>query len=116
MTQIETPRGNGAAVPIELGEVLGRAAHADAVFGKPLEHDGCQVIPVARARLGFGGGRRLAGGRPGESGGGALKIDPAGFILVRGGDAQFRPIRTGLALPLALAAGFVVGRMVGRRR
>jgi uncharacterized spore protein YtfJ len=114
----ETVRGNGAtaAVPSQLGEIFGRAARADAVFGKPVEHDGCQVIPVARARLGFGGGRRLAGERPGEGGAGGLKIEPVGFILARGGDAEFRPIRTGMAVPLALAAGFVLGRIVGRRR
>ena len=43
-----------------LADKLGSSAHSTAVFGEPVERDGVTVIPVAKARWGFGGG----GGRP----------------------------------------------------
>ena len=39
-----------------LAETIGAAARASAVFGEPVEGQGVTVIPVARAKWGFGGG------------------------------------------------------------
>ena len=39
-----------------LSDRLGKGARAAAVFGEPVERDGVTVIPVAKARWGFGGG------------------------------------------------------------
>lgn len=51
-----------------LADRLGSSAHATAVFGGPIERDGVTVIPVAKARWGFGGGDGGPGGgrRPGR--------------------------------------------------
>jgi uncharacterized spore protein YtfJ len=73
-----------------LGDRLGRAARAAAVFGEPVERDGVTVIPVARARWGMGGG---SGKRPkGVGGGGGAVVSPMGFIEIRAGAARFKPI------------------------
>jgi uncharacterized spore protein YtfJ len=56
-----------------LAEKIGSSARAAAVFGETVERDGVTVIPVAKARWGFGGGDGGPGGgrRPGRGGRGA---------------------------------------------
>jgi uncharacterized spore protein YtfJ len=51
-----------------LAEKIGSSARATAVFGEAVERDGVTVIPVAKARWGFGGGDGGPGGgrRPGR--------------------------------------------------
>jgi hypothetical protein len=39
-----------------MAEKLGAVAQASTVFGEPVERDGITVIPVAKARWGFGSG------------------------------------------------------------
>jgi uncharacterized spore protein YtfJ len=48
-------------------EKLGAATKAATIFGDPVERDGVTVIPVAKARWGFGGG---VGNRKVEDGAG----------------------------------------------
>jgi uncharacterized spore protein YtfJ len=117
MADIGTDRA--VSIPGELGETFLRAARADTVFGAPVTEGGITVVPVARARWGVGGGsgrRSSQNGEPRESagGGGGMRVDPVGFVVLRGEDAEFRPIRAepkwGLLLGLA-ALGFVLGRM-----
>src|SRR5262245_38570153 len=67
-----------------IGQTVGERAHASTVFGEPVERDGLTVIPVAKARFGFGGGGG-SGGPPGEEGsggggGGGAAVTPIGFI------------------------------------
>jgi uncharacterized spore protein YtfJ len=113
--------GERAAATItgELGEAFGRAARVDTVFGSPVSQDGLTVVPVARARWGFGGGHRFRPGdhgerREGVGGGGGMRVDPVGIVVMRGDDAEFRPIRAeprwGLLAAL-LALGFLIGRL-----
>ena len=45
-----------------LAETIGAAARASAVFGEPVEGQGVTVIPVARAKWGFGGEAAVATG------------------------------------------------------
>ena len=45
-----------------LAEKIGSSARATAVFGEAVERDGVIVIPVAKARWGFGGGDGGQGG------------------------------------------------------
>lgn len=106
-------------IPTQLGEIFLRAAKADAVFGEPVAQGDLTVVPVARARWGVGGGsgrRASERGEPreGVGGGGGMRVDPVGFVVLRGEDAEFRPIRAepkwGLLLGLA-ALGFVLGRL-----
>ena len=66
------------------------------VFGDPVEREGITVIPVAKARFGFGGGGG-AGGREGEEGsggggGGGALVNPVGYIELHDGAARFKRI------------------------
>ena len=85
-----------------MAEKLGAVARAATVFGEPVERAGITVIPVAKARWGFGGGagqRRDEGvsGKQdeGAGGGGGVQVTPVGFIEIKNNGANFRPIRTG---------------------
>ena len=84
-----------------MAEKLGAVARAATVFGEPVEREGITVIPVAKARWGFGGGagqRKAegAGGKQedGAGGGGGVQVTPVGFIEIKNHEADFRPIRT----------------------
>ena len=84
-----------------MAEKLGAVARAATVFGEPVERDGITVIPVAKARWGFGGGagKRKDEGSDGKQedgagGGGGVQVTPVGFIEIKNHAANFRPIRT----------------------
>ena len=84
-----------------MAEKLGAVARASTVFGEPVERDGITVIPVAKARWGFGGGAGQrkdegSGGKQedGAGGGGGVQVTPVGFIEIKQNAANFRPIRT----------------------
>ncbi len=103
---------NGSALAEALvqriGQTVGDRAQAATVFGQPVEREGITVIPVAKARFGFGGGggggSREQDGSGGGGGGGAL-VAPVGFIEVRDGTAQFKRIsRPGDLVSLVVAA------------
>ena len=87
-----------------MAERLGAAARADAIFGEPVERDGVTVIPVARARWGFGGGLGRRKDEDGAGGGGGALVNPIGFIELKNGAAQFRPIRA-VSVPWVIAGG-----------
>jgi uncharacterized spore protein YtfJ len=83
-----------------MAEKLGAVARASTVFGEPVERDGVTVIPVAKARWGFGGGagQRSETGddnehEEGAGGGGGVQVTPVGFIEITNTEAKFRPIR-----------------------
>jgi uncharacterized spore protein YtfJ len=107
-----------------MAEKLGSVARAATIFGEPVERSGVTVIPVAKARWGFGGGagHRKKGDDPGKAGGGSseclvgeeedgagggggVTVTPVGFIEIKDGQAEFRPIRS-TSLPLMIAGGF----------
>jgi uncharacterized spore protein YtfJ len=79
-----------------VGRTVGEKAQVSTVFGEPVEREGITVIPVAKARFGFGGGG--GGGGPkgeegaGGGGGGGGAVTPVGYIEVRDGSAEFRRI------------------------
>jgi uncharacterized spore protein YtfJ len=77
-----------------MAEKLGAVAKAATVFGEPVERDGVTVIPVAKARWGFGGGAGQRKDEDGAGGGGGVQVTPVGFIEVTNHGANFRPIRT----------------------
>jgi uncharacterized spore protein YtfJ len=57
--ELEKPDSSGESPAkfIEgMAEKLGAVARAATIFGEPVERDGITVIPVAKARWGFGGG------------------------------------------------------------
>ena len=87
-----------------MAEKLGAAARAATIFGDPVERDGVTVVPVARARWGFGGGVGHKNDEDGAGGGGGAQVTPVGFIELKNGGAEFRPIRT-VSLPWMIAGG-----------
>ena len=96
-----------------IGQAVGQRAQASSVFGEPVQREGLTVIPVAKARFGFGGGGG-SGGPPGKDGsgsggGGGAVVTPIGFIEVRDGGAEFKRITTPADwLPLVAAASLAV--------
>jgi sporulation protein YtfJ len=103
-----------------LAETIGAAARASAVFGEAVEGPGVTVIPVARARWGFGGGSGDRQGEQGAGGGGGTSVSPVGYIELREGEARFRRIhsRAQIAAVGLAACGFsaAVAFRVGRIR
>ncbi len=95
-----------------LAEKLGASAKASVVFADPVERDGVTVIPVSRARWGFGGGAGRRKDEDGAGGGGGAQVTPIGFIEIRNGAATFRRIST-VSLPVVLA-GAVAGVLLLR--
>jgi uncharacterized spore protein YtfJ len=108
-----TETHDGTALADELlgriGQTVGDKAKVTTVFGDPVEREGVTVIPVAKARFGFGGGGG-AGGRDGEEGsggggGGGVLVSPVGYIEVSQGTARFKRIsRPADVLSLVAAA------------
>jgi uncharacterized spore protein YtfJ len=102
-----------------LAETIGAAARASAVFGEPVEGQGVTVIPVARAKWGFGGGSGGRDGEQGAGGGGGTSVSPVGYIELREGRARFRRIHSraqiaaagAMACGLSAAVAFRVGRI-----
>ena len=96
-----------------MAEKLGAVARAATVFGEPVERAGVTVIPVAKARWGFGGGAGQrkdegSGGtqEDGAGGGGGVQVTPVGFIEIKDNAANFRPIRT-VSLSWMIVGGIV---------
>jgi uncharacterized spore protein YtfJ len=104
-----------------IGQLVGDRVSVSTVYGEPIERDGLTVIPVARARFGFGGGG--GGGAQGDDhgsgggGGGGALVSPAGYIEIRDGVAQFRRIASpGDVVALgtaALLAAIALRRLLG---
>jgi uncharacterized spore protein YtfJ len=90
-------------------------ANAKLVYGEPVERGGTTIIPVARVQWGFGGGGIGHGITERGGGGGGVRANPAGFIEVREGRTEFRPIddaSTTMKLAAAAAAGLVAGLLL----
>ena len=75
-------------------------ANAKQVFGEAVERDGTTIIPVARVQWGFGGG------------GGGARSHAIGYIELRDGKSEFRPIHDPAGIGMLLAAcvgGLIAG-------
>jgi uncharacterized spore protein YtfJ len=100
--------GTGNGFTERLADSVGATARAAAVFGDAVEGEGVTVVPVARARWGFGGGSGGREGEQGAGGGGGTSVSPVGYIELRAGEARFRRIRSRsqiVAVGLAAVAG-----------
>jgi uncharacterized spore protein YtfJ len=107
----------GSEIVQRLADRVGVTARATAVFGEPVERDGITVIPVAKARWGFGGGSGGEAANQGSGGGGGAIASPVGFIEVRDGSARFvhaRDLRLE-ALRLVAGAALIGWRLRARR-
>jgi uncharacterized spore protein YtfJ len=106
---------DGAALADELlqrvSQMVGEKATVTTVFGDPVERDGITIVPVARARFGFGagGGGGARGGEHGSGGGGGggALVSPAGYIELRGGTAEFKRISSPIDLFAVIAAASI---------
>ncbi len=106
-----------------IADRLGQKATARTVFGEPVERDGVTIIPVAKVRWGFGGGQGAGtgGGHDGHleageggGGGGGLTASPLGYIEVRNGVAEFKPIKDPAAMWPVMLAGAISVWIVAR--
>jgi uncharacterized spore protein YtfJ len=103
-------RGNGSPLS-GLTDRISSHLSVETVYGAPVERDGVTVIPVAVARLAFGGGGGTDPSKhqEGEGAGMAGMVAPTGYIELKDGRTRFvpvvRPARMfGMALAAALAA------------
>ena len=102
---MELEKPNSAEIFIgTMAEKLGAVARAATIFAEPVQRDGITVIPVAKAQWGFGGGVGHRKDEDGAGGGGGVRVLPVGFIQIKNGTAEFRPIRI-VSLPLMIAGG-----------
>lgn len=101
-----------------MAEKIGAVARAATVFAEPVERDGITVVPVAKARWGFGGGAGQRREESGGGGGGGVQVTPVGFIEIKDGEARFRSIRTA-SIPSMIAGGvalyFLLRRILPRK-
>ena len=109
---MEIPEGIPSEGLIDrLINALGGSARASVVYGEATRQDGVTVIPVARVgwRGGFGGGQGRGEDGSGGGGGGMVSATPVGYIEIRDGQTQFRPIRpSGAVGVLTVLGGTVV--------
>lgn len=99
----------------KIAEVVGGHAGARLAYGDPVERQSVTVVPVARVRFGVGGGAgrkpggaEVAAGREGTGGGGGVMVSPTGFLIVRGDEVTYEPIRDParmIGLVLAIGVG-----------
>ena len=105
-----------------LAETIGSKANAATVFAEPVSSQGVTVVPVARARWGFGGGgggliAEHRGDAPqGFGGGGGMMVDPVGYLVIRDGQVEYREINGTLRILRALVVGIAIGAIFLRRR
>lgn len=97
-----------------MAEQIKLHASAKQVYGEPVEREGTTIIPVAKVQWGFGGGGIGRGPAERGGGGGGARAFPTGFIELRNGHAEFRPIHDPLATAAAVAAGLVVGVILAK--
>ncbi len=91
-----------------LGDAIGATVRISLIYGEPVEREGITVIPVAKARWGFGGrvDALAQAERADTRAGGGLVLTPIGYIEVQDGASRFRPIYDPAAfLPPVLLIG-----------
>lgn len=97
-----------------IAESLGGAANAERIYGQPVERDGLTIIPVAKARYGFGGGGGKKAGEEGSGGGGGMVLTPVGYIEIKQGESRFRSIRDPQNVVKIVAVGGAVALLTVR--
>jgi uncharacterized spore protein YtfJ len=92
-----------------VAEKMGVHASAKAVYADPVQQDGVTVIPVAKLRWGFGGGSGRKQGKRGKGGGGGMQAWPMGYIEIKDGQTEFKPIRDPMTFVPIAAVGSIAG-------
>lgn len=74
-----------------LTEKAALGAHAEQIYGAPIEREGVTVIPVAKARWFVAGGDGRGDTQESSSGGaGSLSVAPVGYIEVTSSGTRFK--------------------------
>lgn len=92
-------------------------ANARQIIGDPVERNGVTIIPVARVSWSFGGGGFGQGATERGGGGGGARATSIGYIEVRDGASEFKPIHDPgdvATLILAGLAGVVAGVVLAK--
>ena len=92
-----------------LAEKVGVHANAKTIYSEPVQCDGVTVIPVAKVRWGFGGGTGIKPDKRGKGGGGGVQVSPLGYIEMKDGRTEYRPIHD----PASWGPLMVIGGVVG---
>ena len=103
---------------------LQHGASAKTVFGDPISVEGRTLIPVAKVGYGWGGGlhpkqadlTKQKTAEPRLGFGAGLGVKPLGVFEVSQEGTKFIPIGIGKKILAVLAAGLIVGLILGRRR
>ncbi|HYM62076.1 MAG TPA: spore germination protein GerW family protein [Thermoanaerobaculia bacterium] len=95
-----------------IAEVVQLHANAKQVYGEAIERNGTTIIPVARVQWGFGGGGLGHGAAERGGGGGGVRAQPAGFIEIKNGTAEYRPVHSANEVGLLVSAA-VIGLVAG---
>lgn len=102
-----------------LATKMGATTSVSAAFGDPIERQGVTIIPVAKVGFGFGAGigrgRKPTETGEGGGGGGGASATPLGYIEIKDGVAEFKPIRDAVrdvGFPLALVLAVSAPRMI----
>jgi uncharacterized spore protein YtfJ len=72
-------------------EKLKNIAQTETVVGKPIHSGESTIVPVSRVSIGMGMGGHSGKGELASSGG-ALRIDPIAFLVLKGDDIKVLPI------------------------
>ena len=110
-----------------LSDRIQTTASVRMVYGDPVVAEGKTIIPVAKARYGFGlgGGSRGANSdaREGEEpleagggGGGGVEVKPVGIIEITAGETRFISFDERRNIIKALLVGFLIGMFLWRMR
>jgi uncharacterized spore protein YtfJ len=101
-----------------MAEKLGVQARSASVYSEPIETNGITIVPVAKVRWGFGGGGGAGGAKDGKGhgsgGGGGMRVTPVGYIELKDGQSEFKPIRDASSFVPAILAGGAVGFLLLR--
>jgi uncharacterized spore protein YtfJ len=100
-----------------IADIIQLHANAKQVYGEAVERDGTTIIPVARVQWGFGGGGLGRGPAERGGGGGGARATAIGYIELRDGKAEFRPIHDVgdiVGLAAVAAAGLLAGLIASR--
>ncbi len=126
--QPEAAPSRASALLERVASALGGRASVRAVYGEPITRDEVTIVPVARARFGFGGGAgggwktgaheeagatEVSEGGDGGGGGGGADVRPLGYVEIAHGRTTWRPIRSAAPDGRVFAAGVGLGVLLG---
>ena len=108
------PEAMETPIPLNRLEEIFRSivdrAGTKTVFGEPVVVGGKTILPVAKVRYGFGGGRKGSGEQQG--GGGGMVAKPVGVVEITQSETRFIPISSKWSLIAAVALGACLGLLV----